>query len=799
MASNIKGIVIEIEGKTSGLVQSLKEVDGSIKDTQAALKKVNEALKLDPKNVQLVAEKQKLLADQIQNTEQKLKLLEQAAEDAAQALANGDISEAEYAQLAAEIELTKQKLTELNNEAKSNNGLSEAFVDAGKKLEEIGKKVEDVGGKMKEFGDGMTKYVTAPIVAGGALAVSSFNEVDASLDNIVKKTGVTGGELGQFKDIMNNIAKDIPADFGVISNAIGQVNTRFKLTGDDLEDLSKRFVEFADINDVDVVQSVNDVQSAMAAWGIDASQAGLVLDYMSAVAQDSGISIGNLTSLLTANAETFKMMGFSASDAMTFLGELELSGADASAVLGGLRRALNEAAAEGVPFDEALAQIQKDLENASTSQEAYNKAVDYFGGKSAGQMINALNEGTLSFDSFSTTLSDNAGTVTKTYDQIKGSNDSVKTSMNQLKITFGDIGESISSLLAPAIESLSEGLADLNEWWNSLSDGTQDFIIIALTVIAAIGPIIATIGTLIASIGGAIAAFGVITEAVGAAGFAGTLVALAPIIGTIIAVIASVIAIGWGLYEIVQGLINIFQNWDLFVATVSEDLGAAFSSIGEWFDGLAENINSKIESIKGWFSGMKDKLGEVMDGIKSNASESWDNILTTITTAVDNIKEAASERISAIGGFFSDLVSSAFTWGKDLLQNFIDGIKSLWGSFTGAINDLTGYIASNLGFSEPDEGPLSNFHTFAPDMIDLWNEGVYDNLSKVQDSTNAMTSTIAGGITGTDYSGALDGITGQLSAIAGNGQAINVYIGSERLGTAIARSNARTAYIAGGH
>lgn len=68
MASNIKGIVIEIEGKTDGLAKSLKEVDKSIKDTQTALKKVNEALKLDPKNVQLVAEKQKLLQQQIENT-----------------------------------------------------------------------------------------------------------------------------------------------------------------------------------------------------------------------------------------------------------------------------------------------------------------------------------------------------------------------------------------------------------------------------------------------------------------------------------------------------------------------------------------------------------------------------------------------------------------------------------------------------------------------------------------------------------------------------------------------------------
>ena len=32
-----------------------------------------------------------------------------------------------------------------------------------------------------------------------------------------------------------------------------------------------------------------------------------------------------------------------------------------------------------------------------------------------------------------------------------------------------------------------------------------------------------------------------------------------------------------------------------------------------------------------------------------------------------------------------------------------------------------------LGFSEPKEGPLSNFHTYAPDMMDLFAQGIKQN------------------------------------------------------------------------
>ena len=59
MASGtIKGITIEILGKTDGLVKSLGAVNKSLAETQKNLKTVNQALKLDPKNVDTLKQKQ---------------------------------------------------------------------------------------------------------------------------------------------------------------------------------------------------------------------------------------------------------------------------------------------------------------------------------------------------------------------------------------------------------------------------------------------------------------------------------------------------------------------------------------------------------------------------------------------------------------------------------------------------------------------------------------------------------------------------------------------------------------------
>ena len=61
-ANRIKGITIEIDGNSTKLQESLKDVNASLKNTQTQLNDVNKLLKFDPKNRDLLAQKQELLA-----------------------------------------------------------------------------------------------------------------------------------------------------------------------------------------------------------------------------------------------------------------------------------------------------------------------------------------------------------------------------------------------------------------------------------------------------------------------------------------------------------------------------------------------------------------------------------------------------------------------------------------------------------------------------------------------------------------------------------------------------------------
>ena len=85
-------------------------------------------------------------------------------------------------------------------------------------------------------------------------------------------------------------------------------------------------------------------------------------------------------------------------------------------------------------------------------------------------------------------------------------------------------------------------------------------------------------------------------------------------------------------------------------------------------------------------------------------------------------------------------VEKALTWGKDLIDNFIRGIKAKWSDLKNAVKDLAETVKSYIGFSEPEVGPLSNFHTYAPDMMELFAKGIKDNEDLIADQMNESLS-----------------------------------------------------------
>ena len=135
---------------------------------------------------------------------------------------------------------------------------------------------------------------------------------------------------------------------------------------------------------------------------------------------------------------------------------------------------------------------------------------------------------------------------------------------------------------------------------------------------------------------------------------------------------------------------------------------------------------------------------------------------------MSGITNAVKSGFDGAVNFITGLPSLALQWGKDIIGGLIDGIKSKISGLVDSVKDIAGTIASFLHFSEPDEGPLSNFHTFMPDMIDLLGKGIKDNLGKLTGPMAELAGTLIpapGGMAQTEVTGGSSTLAARLDSM----------------------------------
>lgn len=122
------------------------------------------------------------------------------------------------------------------------------------------------------------------------------------------------------------------------------------------------------------------------------------------------------------------------------------------------------------------------------------------------------------------------------------------------------------------------------------------------------------------------------------------------------------------------------------------------------------------------------------------------NLVTGLIRNYGKVIEVGAQLVEKVKSGFSDKVRDALNWGRDIIQNFIDGIKQKWNSLKSAVSDVANTVKRYLHFSVPDEGPLKDFASYAPDMMDLYAKGIDDNIGTVEDSVTDVARTISGSL-----------------------------------------------------
>ena len=683
-ANRIKGITIEIDGNTSKLQDSLKDVDKQLKTTQSNLRDINKLLKLDPKNTELVAQKQKNLKEAIDLTKKRLDALKTAQTEA--------LSPEQYDALQREIIETEGNLKSLQTEYDNLNTSSDnALKSAGEAIQNTGQKVEQAGQKITKVGDsiGTAGQKIAPVsaaVAGiGVAAVNSAQELDEGYDTIITKTGATGKAAKELQDQMDTVFTSIPTTAAQAGTAIGDVNTRFGLTGQKLGEVSQTFIKFAEINNTDLSSAINNIDGIMEKFGIDASEVDGVLGVMTATGQKTGVSMETLEGALSKNGGTLKEMGLSLGQSVTLLGNMEANGVDTSTAMTALSKANQAAVKEGKSLDTVLKDGISSIKNAKTQTDALAIATDLFGKKGATEMTQAIREGRFSVDDLNTSISNYSTTVQDTYEETLDPWDKMTVSMNQLKQAGAELATELFETLKPVIDQVVEAVKSFTKWFNGLSEGQKQLIVKIGLIVAAAAPLLIMLGSVISSIGSIISVggklitgFGKITSAISAGG---GLISTITSLGTAIApfLIGGAIIAG-----IIAAIVLIVKNWD----SIKKGLQNLWKGIKDFAGNVVKGVKDLGGKIATGIGDIKTGIGNKMNEIKTTFGNAWGNIKTQFSQTWESIKGNVSNNIQNMVNSFNNFKTKVANVFGNILTAMTSPFKKAWEAITNFVSNI---------------------------------------------------------------------------------------------------------------
>lgn len=216
---------------------------------------------------------------------------------------------------------------------------------------------------------------------------------------------------------------------------------------------------------------------------------------------------------------------------------------------------------------------------------------------------------------------------------------------------------------------------------------------------------------------------------------------------------------------------TLIDAWNTIKSTVTSVVNAIRQTVVSTWESMKSSIISIMENIKSTvtniWNALKSAVESIVNALKDMIINTWNNVKDTLTNIVNNIKDTVSNAfntlvdtmgniLSKVTGvvksgfqgaidFITSLPSQALKWGSDIIGNLINGIKSKIGELASAAKQMANTISEYVHFSEPDKGPLSNFHTFMPDMIDLMCEGIEGNLGMLKGPMSDLAKAIIPG------------------------------------------------------
>lgn len=198
-------------------------------------------------------------------------------------------------------------------------------------------------------------------------------------------------------------------------------------------------------------------------------------------------------------------------------------------------------------------------------------------------------------------------------------------------------------------------------------------------------------------------------------------------------------------------IISVFSTiWNTLIALIQPFLDAIAAVIDFLANVFTGNWQGAWTAIKDFAASIWQMITTIITGALDIITSIWStavgilsgifqNIWNAIVEKVTGIKDAIVNGFTAAIDWIKSLPAQALQWGADIIQGIVDGITGAISKVGDAVKGVANKIKSFLGFSVPEDGPLSDFDTYMPDMIELMTKGINAGKDKIRGALESLT------------------------------------------------------------
>lgn len=660
----LKEVNQEIKSGSAVLEENMKKLDDSISTLDASAKKNESSFKLmksqwdkNTSSAKKLKDEQKYLTEQGETYQKKvglvkeeLKLLENAEGDNKKA-----IEEKKAALNEAEVSLNeyKSRLKEVNEQLK--------FGKAS--IEEYTEKVQKAGEKVKNAGSGMTKTVTAPILAAGAASAKMAMDFEDSMAKVSTIADATEVPMDEMQKAILNLSNQTGISSEEIAQNIYDSISAGQKTGDAVNFVSNS-TKLAKAGFADAGAALDVLTTIMNAYGLKASEVTNVSDMLIQTQNLGKTTVADLASSMgkvipTANAYGVSLdelcagyaimtaNGVATAESTTYMnGMLNELGKSGTTVSETLKEKTGKTFKELMDSGMSLSDVLKIISDAATEN---NKSFgDMWSSSEAGKagMI-LLGDSAENFNGVLEQMQNSAGATNTAFEKLDTNSTKIKKATNELKNDAIDLGTTLMEELAPIIENIAEKISQFTEWFNGLSESEKQMIIQIGLIVAAIGPLLIVLGTVVSS--GAKIIGGIPVIAKGLSGLFG-IIAANPVLAIITAIVIAVFTLWTTCDEFREGVLEgidilktvLTAGYDFCVELGEEKLGRIQDAYEKYGGGITGILAASWQTWKEiWSTGFDviDKLtGGKLTGVKNKFWSKFEEIKNVVKNALDAVK-----------------------------------------------------------------------------------------------------------------------------------------------------------------